>query len=130
MNEKDDKEKSVKPEELSGILRKMVSEICPGNIINEHVKIYGIKRDNMVLSVFTRNFEYEINVHPLADYDPLWMIIMARGRKVIAGENRPQEFQIYAGDFNHENWLEVKDKILQFELVKIVKQARILDDLS
>lgn len=109
-----------------------VKEICPSSNYVEYVKSYGHDKDNVVLSVFTRNFEYEFNMHPAPGEGAIlmWIHSVARARKPIAGDKHPQEFKLINGPFNHETWCLIKEKILQFELVKVARQARLLDDIS
>lgn len=130
MNTEKDSQKPDVARSNVDLMLDWVKEICPNQNYVEYVKSYCHDRENVVLSVFTRNFEYEFNMHPFGGNGPMWLHSIARARKTIAGDVHPQEFKLVDGPFNYDTWCFIKHKILQFEVVKVARQARLLDDLS
>lgn len=114
-------------------LHKWLDEICHNADTIQYVQELGKGDDNVVLAIYTRTFQYELNVHPIQNPEKgkgLWLFCVARQRKAIAGNERPHEFGLFSGPFEKKSWEEIKLKMLRFELVKIAKQARRLDDIS
>ena len=117
-------------------------DVFPGQIrtgFEEHVQVEDMQPRHAMFFIYTRTFKYEIGAHyeeidqpgkKEVRYENPRMHGTARARKAIAGEERPAEFGLGSGPFDLETWHNLMAAILRFELVKIAKQARSLDDES
>lgn len=146
MKEKKDKEKSIIParvwpdipEELKKeckwyrVLRDWLCEIVPGGDINQYCAI-GLRRSydhefniaEIEAVLYSHTYRYSI----VASEERLYVNVEMR--KPIAGfgggGKMDYEFErneLFDGKFSARNWEFVKNEILRYEMVKIVKQAR------
>jgi len=117
------------------VLRDWLCEIVPGGNINDycHVELLSADMhepaiDEVKATIFTRTHRFLI--HATEE----WFTVQALKRKPLAGTAIDSEEyygdDLFKGRFAVDNWVEAKKRILRYELVKVIKEARISERLK
>ena len=112
------------------VLRDWLCEIVPGGNINDYCHVELISADmhepaidEVKATIFTRTHRYLIHANEE------WFTVQVLKRKPLAGTAIDSEEyygdDLFKGRFTVDNWQEIKKRILCYELVKVVKEARV-----
>ena len=111
------------------VLRDWLCEIVPGGNLNDYCHVELLCADmhepaitEVKATVFTRTHRYLI--HAMEE----WFAVQALKRKPLAGtEIGGEQYHgddLFKGRFTVDNWEEAKKRILRYEMVKVIKEAR------
>jgi len=117
------------------VLRDWLCALVPGGNINDYCHVELLCADmhepaitEVKATVFTHTHRFLI--HAMEE----WFSVQALKRKPLAGtEIGGETYQgddLYKGRFTVDNWEEAKKRILSYELVKVIKEARISERLK
>ena len=115
----------MKEQKWESQFREWLKEICPGDMVID----YTVDKSNyengiFLVNVFTHTYRYQISAHK--DY----LGCTASTRMARAGEDWNRGNDLPDGKFCRETWGRIKDAIIRYELVKVVKHARTEDQLK
>jgi hypothetical protein len=115
---------------MKNLFRKMLKELFR-DVDDMYSKIHWVVEDEegeeyyAKVEIFTRTNRYHILCDVSRDGPPGgYLACMVSGRKPLAGEEHYRGNDLSDGPFSLDTWNQIKNDIISYELVKIVKSAR------
>ena len=110
-----------------GDLFDWLKQISRFNKVEDFIYISDYKKGKIRLKIFTKDHEYNISAHlPQGDRngaDSGYLSCIANSRKPRAGEDWNRGNDLADGGYGEKTWQEIKDNILAYELVKVVRNS-------
>jgi len=102
--------------------------------VEDFIYISDYKKGEIRLKIFTKDHTYHISAHlPRKDEnraDNGYLGCIAETRKPRAGEDWNRGNDLADGGYGEKTWQEIKDDILAYELVKVVRNSSDSGDFS
>ena len=124
--EPDPRYKFVFLKEFPGLL-KWLGSISRFSKVEDFVYISDYKEGEIRLKIFTKDHQYNISAHlpkkNESGADSGYLGCIADTRKPRAGEDWNRGNDLADGEYGEKTWQEIKDDILAYELVKVVRNS-------
>jgi len=105
-------------------LRKWLEEISRYKKIKDFVFISDYKEKELIkLKVYTKDHYYAISAHLPSEKKKGYLGCIGQVRKARAGEDWLRGRDLADGSYSKETWQELKDDVIAFELVKVVRNS-------
>ena len=110
-------------------IKSWLKEICRWDRFDWFVKVVKDEDETFICTVYTHDHKYHIVAHDRDNKEKNYLGCTASTRKPRAGEDWERGNDLPDGPYTYKTWLQIKNAIVAYELVKVVrKQKRIVDN--